>query len=129
MISTPYFDELQIISRRTSTHRDQNNKLAAYLHNRGFSSVEINQITETENFVRFRPSKKKICTGCGVAKNYQCFYKFKNTFGIVAKCRICDRQDRQNNYANFEHVRKRKSIQNKENRMTSKEKIKKGIYD
>lgn len=120
MISTPYFDDLQKLSKRTSTNRNQNNQIAFSLRKKGFSPSEINDITETECFINPREYKKKKCTRCGVYKVYVCFHPKR------AKCIICERKTSKEHYKTFKHIRDaRKEIN--DDRFTTKDKIKYGL--
>lgn len=102
MLTTPYFDKLVLIAKRTSTSRDQNNKLSESLRKSGFSTIEINQITETENFIRFRPSPKKECNGCGRIKDKQCFHVYKKASdGLKGTCRVCRKTEQNTQYYKY----------------------------
>ena len=108
MISTPYFDNLQKISIRTSKLRSQNNKLAHSLRRNGFSSYEINQITETESFITSRKYIRKTCSKCGVTKNKKLFIR-----PLDKKCSKCQKQYDKERYKSSFKLRLAKSKANK----------------
>jgi hypothetical protein len=128
MISTPYFDNLQKIADRTSKIRKDNYALGRSLSRLGFSDFEVIQITETENFLRFRPSPKKTCSSCGVEKDKQRFPKWLNNGYEISICKVCTKKITKDNYEYSQQVKDKRQEVNK-GRPTTELKRRFKIYD
>ena len=107
MISTPYFVKLQKIAISTSKKRCRNTYVAEILRREGFSPSEINNITETECFLKPRESKKKKCVKCGVNKTISLFKRK----GL--RCNVCKRAHEREIYSKSFKLKIAKSETNK----------------
>ena len=128
MITTTYFKNLEFIAGYTSKkERRDNRSVVTRMIKAGFSDGEINQITESESFLRLRPSQKLTCYCCGKEKTKSCFPEWLSNGYQINRCNLCNRKNTRENYANIKSIRDQRKKENQE-RPTTELKRKFKIY-